>query len=309
MSTDSFREVWRLRLPGGKYYDPPDVGDALRRRFVQELALRLDRVCHAMHGNGVSDGTIGRAVELILPEVQASVLDDLRDELAFDLSRSQDETAMTVAQLQRPAPLIEPNLWRDELTRHFVVDRQFLDDLNDLPRNVWVGGGGGGGAGGSARTNGGSMLAPDHMLDAAFATSLYGFAVLQPDWPARPHENPEAIARSKELLMRHLSADQAEQLRRHEYFEFLAGNGRHYRVTNRNVYNTIDIVSGEEFCIQVPGVPIYDQMLTCKLMLETDPSSFFRIANSSRGGRPRPAAASGGSFFGSLLSILPRHFF
>lgn len=36
---------------------------------------------------------------------------------------------------------------------------------------------------------------------------------------------------------------------------------------------------GTRFCCQAPGVPLEDQLLVQKLLLENDPATFFRHAN------------------------------
>ena len=94
-----------------------------------------------------------------------------------------------------------------------------------------------------------------------------------------------AIARSVKLLTSHLTSEQLIELEQHRYFRMRGRDGRTYKISTRTHGNVWLLnPEGEEvmnFCIvlQDSTIPIYDQMLTQKLMLEFDPETFYRIAN------------------------------
>lgn len=58
-----------------------------------------------------------------------------------------------------------------------------------------------------------------------------------------------------------------------------------FRIKKGSAFNVEHIESGETFCVvSQEKVPVYDQMLTQKLLLENEPERFFKTANRSGGG-------------------------
>lgn len=109
---------------------------------------------------------------------------------------------------------------------------------------------------------------------------------------AEEHRQKEAAKdRSLSLLRGHLNERQLAELDEHLHFTVQARDGRPYRISTKH-HGNVWLLSPEgkevlNFCIVVkdPCIPVFDQMLTQKLMLEYDLDSFFEIANPRA---PRP---------------------
>jgi hypothetical protein len=99
--------------------------------------------------------------------------------------------------------------------------------------------------------------------------------------PRLPHEaDPQADERARELLVRCLSPEQRRMFKDDGTFVVETPAGMRYRITSNDTYNVIDVASGARYCAYPGGVlPHADRMLGQKLVLETDPDSFFRVAN------------------------------
>lgn len=73
-----------------------------------------------------------------------------------------------------------------------------------------------------------------------------------------------------------------------------------FRIRKGSSFNVAHVESGETFCVvSREKVPVYDQMLTQKLLLEQEPERFFKTANRSRGG--------GGGIFGGVRDDMIRY--
>lgn len=103
----------------------------------------------------------------------------------------------------------------------------------------------------------------------------------------------EADKRAEELLVAHLDGEQKKQYRRDRSFTMRARDGRRYRVRRAwsgHVSRLDD--AGKEVerlcCHPKVAVPLPDNQLFAKLMLETDPEQFLRTANR----HPVPAGAN-----------------
>lgn len=99
-----------------------------------------------------------------------------------------------------------------------------------------------------------------------------------------------AKVRSKELLRMCLTPEQREDLERHQRFtvnvahdlkDFPVGV---FHISMAHSFNVRHVETGERFCVTALDCPIYDQMLTQKLLLEQDPERFFKTANREHGG-------------------------
>lgn len=137
------------------------------------------------------------------------------------------------------------------------------------------------------------------------------YAGLQAEWRAsgqvRPPLSAEAIAaadraarvlvdeadkRAAALLLANLTAEQAEDYRRTQSFVVVqplqfGRPARRYRITFRlagNVYLLDDEgLDVERYCIHAQEpIPVADNMLAQKLMLEADEEQFLRVANRTR---------------------------
>lgn len=102
----------------------------------------------------------------------------------------------------------------------------------------------------------------------------------------------QAEGKAKALLLMCLSPEQTAEFKEHSYFTiqiehqvrgFPTGA---FRVKKGSAFNVEHVESGETFCVvSQEKVPVYDQMLTQKLLLEQEPERFFKTANRSGGHR------------------------
>lgn len=98
-----------------------------------------------------------------------------------------------------------------------------------------------------------------------------------------PVERARAIAKAKKLLRQYTTPSQQRSLKIRKWFSITGSDGRTYRIkegTSHNVYwvrNNIELV---RYCVVVAEqVPLADQMLAQKLILESDAETFKRLAN------------------------------
>jgi hypothetical protein len=118
-------------------------------------------------------------------------------------------------------------------------------------------------------------------------------------------ENSPATKTAKKLLVSCLTAAQRTQFERTTNFDVRVGkcgrdrrSGRMMRVSAGRVHNVADLATGSTYCVASrEPVPIYDQMLTQKLLLETDPGTFFSTANASLRGADNGAIGRMGRWF------------
>lgn len=100
----------------------------------------------------------------------------------------------------------------------------------------------------------------------------------------------EAEAKSLLLLESFLDQEQLAELRAVGMFHVRLKDGRLFRFTKRFGHNVHLIENGLctiEYCIiSIVRVPLYDQMLAQKVLLEALPEEFFRIANYYRHRNP-----------------------
>jgi hypothetical protein len=87
-----------------------------------------------------------------------------------------------------------------------------------------------------------------------------------------------ARLRAEALLLAWLSPDQRSQYRARGWFEVTTASGRRYRVLRGGVVRLHPRGSG--YCIEATSpVPIADEMLANKLLLETDERQFLATAH------------------------------
>ena len=108
---------------------------------------------------------------------------------------------------------------------------------------------------------------------------------------AKRRERREASqVRSKALLYEHLTPKQIKDLQRTGAFTMEGADGCTYRISKQsqhNVQRLEDWELVETFCLVFKDfqIPVYDLMLAQKLLLESDPELFKKLANRI-GGRP-----------------------
>ena len=107
------------------------------------------------------------------------------------------------------------------------------------------------------------------------------------DEPETAPEPPleEAQAKAKTLLAEHLSRDQLTMLFVHDYFEVQSQHGHTYRLLLQTTYNVLrlddDGQPQTKLCVvSQESVPLGDQLLMQKALLETDEDRFLATANS-----------------------------
>ena len=94
----------------------------------------------------------------------------------------------------------------------------------------------------------------------------------------------EADRRAEELLVAHLDKEQRKQYRTEKKFKVVGGDGALFEIGSAWSSNVREMTPDGKhiarFCIHPrESVPIPDLLLAQKLMLETDPAEFRKIAN------------------------------
>lgn len=89
--------------------------------------------------------------------------------------------------------------------------------------------------------------------------------------------------KSKAILEAHLLPEQVEEFRAKDEFHVQGADGFKYLITNGYQHNVFRIEDGRrifEYCIVTRGfLPVYDQMLAQKLLLQANPEMFHRVTN------------------------------
>jgi hypothetical protein len=100
----------------------------------------------------------------------------------------------------------------------------------------------------------------------------------------------EAENKARSLLVMCLTPAQREEFDREQSFTLTVDHKVSgfptgaFRIRKGSAFNVEHVESGETFCVVAQEkVPVYDQMLTQKLLLEQEPERFFKTANRSRG--------------------------
>lgn len=112
------------------------------------------------------------------------------------------------------------------------------------------------------------------------------------DRELKARQRAEAVAkkRAERLLLAHLSPEQRDEYERLQRFHVVGADGKLYRI-RRGWSHNVELIEEsdegrfltEQFCIHpIERVPDEDNLLAQKLLLETDPERFRRIANITR---------------------------
>ncbi len=90
-----------------------------------------------------------------------------------------------------------------------------------------------------------------------------------------------AEARADALLRSRLTEEQRRELDAHGHFHMIASDGNTYRIRRQIAYNVRSVgPDSHDYCVITKStVPLPDQVLAQKLLLETNAAEFFRIAN------------------------------
>jgi hypothetical protein len=101
----------------------------------------------------------------------------------------------------------------------------------------------------------------------------------------RDRERQQALARSREFLLCHLSAEQRATFERNRWF-IVRGDksGMAYRIKDAGLNGNIDVMRGEAVaarlcCHCVGELPVYDHYLAQKIALQWDEERFLKTAN------------------------------
>jgi hypothetical protein len=100
----------------------------------------------------------------------------------------------------------------------------------------------------------------------------------------RRRETMAALARSRELLIEHLSAEQRATFEGHKWFVVEGGKTKQkYRIRTESYAGNIDVLNGSRvshrLCVHCDRIPLYDHHLAQKLALEYDEERLLKIAN------------------------------
>lgn len=96
-----------------------------------------------------------------------------------------------------------------------------------------------------------------------------------------------AQSRALDLLIKHLTPEQRETFQKNKWFIVEGGRtGRRYRIRDKgNMVANIDVLEGNSIAHRLCGhcaaheIPLADNLLAQKLMIEADEEAFLRIAN------------------------------
>ncbi len=97
-------------------------------------------------------------------------------------------------------------------------------------------------------------------------------------------EYRQAVTRSRELLLAHLTKHQRETFEKNNWFIVIGGKTtRKYRVRTRDYTANIDVYEGDKIshrlCCHCADVPLHDHHLAQKIALECDEERFLMTAN------------------------------
>lgn len=96
-------------------------------------------------------------------------------------------------------------------------------------------------------------------------------------------ESRRASLKARALLHYHLTKEQRKELRGTKAFTLAGADGKTYRITEGTTSNVYLLEEGQpvmRFCVvaKETALPMYDLLLAQKLMLESDPEQFWKIA-------------------------------
>lgn len=116
------------------------------------------------------------------------------------------------------------------------------------------------------------------ILDDRVRVEYYDGAVRQVHIDASAAERSMSVHyRSRELLKRHLTPEQAWMLEHEEYFTVKGKSGTTYEIRSMSSGNVWSD-DGFAYCAVLPGCPTFDMMLAQKLVIEHNENEFLRVA-------------------------------
>ncbi len=102
------------------------------------------------------------------------------------------------------------------------------------------------------------------------------------------HRRPDpAVARARELLMSYLSDEQRRTFEEHGWFVVVGGrSGRRYRISGASYAGNVLLLCADNDTVEArfcghcaPNIPLGDQLLAQKVMLEVDEPAYIALAN------------------------------
>jgi hypothetical protein len=119
----------------------------------------------------------------------------------------------------------------------------------------------------------------DHSIDG-----LEGFITQLEVTRRERYEAKQVVTdKARAILEAHLLPEQVEEFRAKDEFHIQGADGFEYLITNGYQHNVFRIEDGRrtfEYCIITRGfLPVYDQMLAQKLLLQANPEMFHRVTN------------------------------
>lgn len=108
------------------------------------------------------------------------------------------------------------------------------------------------------------------------------------EYEQRNRQRVEAQARSKELLLSHLTPAQRDTFEKNQWFVVEGGRSRQlYRIRSTGISGNIDVLEGRpgkvthRLCCHLRdvSVPLFDHILAQKIWIEADEDQFLRTAN------------------------------
>jgi hypothetical protein len=123
-----------------------------------------------------------------------------------------------------------------------------------------------------------ALIAEEEIVRQRFRERAFGV------YPDRGHGKREAQQNARALLLSCLTPTQQEELATKWYFAVTTKSGNTYRIQDRQIYNVTRLDKQgrplENLCVGLAeDVPLEDNMLAQKLLLETDEDRFLEIAN------------------------------
>jgi hypothetical protein len=285
---------------------PPEVFDR----------VATERVARLLHGFEVA-GLLREEMRDCMIRVAARVSAEImRSSIeTWRAARAPARVAIGPSLVTIDHALLQPNdAWR---THEFAARPEAV-------RFIPYGGGGAGGAGdwrGNPGEGGGGTfaIAPDERARvriedvSGLVDLVYGVHAFRPealthmlygdfDTTARKPRRGSPERKALDLLVRHLSPVQRQQFDSDGSFPVLVTRGEHagrkFTIKSHHSFNVYGS-RGDSYCARpVIECPLYDQLLTQKLMLEHAPDQFFSVANVHGAIPRRPRSWNIPSFLG-----------
>ncbi len=267
--------------PGEIRYRRPEVSGELRcEAEISEATLtmrELDRMLAEASTLGVAEAELARARRMVVQDLHHTVqpIDSIGSAASFQRLVEETERAIQrqyLCDLEEPesgaptASAVAADLRRIERQMRDLVEttqrcagafERVAQSMNDLMGHFHP-----------------ACRCADGMEGAREVVGR----VRATDW-GTPIFETAAEERAEQLLVRHLSPAQVADYREHGGFCVVGGKtGRRYRIRKGRQINVLDYERRRRLCLVMPSVPIGDQLLGQKLLLEGDEDAFLSKA-------------------------------